>query len=162
MTFDSTALSEETVPLTGGQRYRLVMLIVPCVSFLALVLLYLVFWVPIVGPPSGFFWLFIAVVLAFTGFDALRAFRDLQSGMALVTEDTIEQTFVGRRPSALRCFGSFARLGLMRMTHQTRINAANGIRHRVVYSPASKVVWSLEPLPRRGGFGIGPEPRAEQ
>ena len=143
---DRAAAPTELVPLTVGQRYWLVMLIVPCVAFLAMVLLYLTFWVPLVGPPQPLFYPFLLVVLAFTGYDAVSAVQDLRSGTAVRTEDTIIQTWIGRQPGFLRAHGRLARLGHVRMTSQARLGSARGLRHHVVYSPASKVVWSAETL----------------
>jgi hypothetical protein len=145
----------ELLPLTAGQRYRLVMLmIVPCVAFLVMVLLYLIFWVPLVGPPQPLFYPFLLVVLAFTGYDAVRAVQDLRSGLAVRTEDVIIRTWIGRQPGFLRAQGRLARLGIVRMTSQARLKSVHGFRHRVVVSPASKVVWSTEPLGRAEDLGL--------
>jgi hypothetical protein len=152
---DRTAAAAESLPLAAGQRYWLVMLIVPCVAFLVMVLFYLIFWVPLVGPPQPLFYPFLLVVLAFTGYDAVRAVQDLRSGTTIRTEDTIIRTWIGRRPGFLRTHGRLARLGRVRMTSQARLKSVHGFRHRVVVSPASKVVWSTEPLGRADDTGRG-------
>ncbi len=142
----STAAPDNLVPLTAGQRFRLVTLIAPCVVLAVMVLLFQAFWVPIVGPPQPLFYLLMAVALAFTGHEALQAFGDLRSGTAIATEDTIRSTWIGRSPGYLRAHATLERLGRVRLTDRARRDVRTGLRHRLVFSPASKVIWSAEPL----------------
>ncbi len=143
---DSAGAPGRLVPLTAGQRFRLVTLVAPCVVLAVMVLLFQAFWVPLAGPPQPLFYLVMAVALAFTGHEALQAFRDLRSGTAIATEDTIRWTWSGRRPGYLRAHATLERLGRVRITDRARRDVLPGLRHRLVFSPASKVVWSAEPL----------------
>jgi hypothetical protein len=46
-----------------------------------MVLFYLIFWVPLVGPPQSLFYPFVVVVLAFIRYGAVRAVQDLRSAI---------------------------------------------------------------------------------
>jgi hypothetical protein len=87
----------------------------------------------------------VALFILFDLISATRAVRDLASRVALVTEDVLETTSgTGRGYSA-----RFTRLGRMSITARARVEAMPRERHRVVYSPRTKVVWEVERLDRQ-------------
>jgi hypothetical protein len=139
-----------TTPLTLSQKARLATACLPFPFFVAAVAFYYVFWVdfasavthqPIeVRSNKGLLFMgFMAIVLAITGRSALLALRDLSCGVARVTEDRVVR-FWGRG----RFKGAtFEKLGRMRVIRRT---GNPGSQQRVVYSPASKIVWFTEPV----------------
>ena len=73
--------------------------------------------------------------------------RDLVSGVALVQEDVLERSWRSRGASGPNASnGKFEQLGRMRLSSKAYGQGQNGVRYRVSYSPASKIVWSLEKL----------------
>jgi hypothetical protein len=97
--------------------------------------------------PSLPFGLLLVAALLFTGYDALRCLRDLASGVALVQEDLLKRLSRGPRRKGRR--GSFQHLGEMWLTSRVFFQSSPGRRYRVVYSPASRTVWALEPPDER-------------
>jgi hypothetical protein len=93
--------------------------------------------------PSAFFG-FMAVVILLCGWTAWSRFRDLQSGVAVVVEDRLIRS--GRARHRSRFWGQFERLGRLRLTARAHGTGRHGAVNRVVYSPASKIVWTLEPV----------------
>jgi len=133
------------VPLTMGQKARLLARCLPAVAFALMVAGYLVLASRgIIPSPALLFYLFIAVVFLFTGYQALQSLRDLASGFALVQEDLLNRSHRLRRQGRGTCWGIFERLGRMRMTPKAYFQNSPGQRYRVVYSPASRIVWALE------------------
>lgn len=143
----ATALGPVPVPLTFGQRARLLAGCLPVVAFGLMVAgyLYLVRRA-VVPPPVLLFSLFLGVVLLVLGYQALQHLRDLFSGVALTQEDYLDRSYRGRGGNGkATCFGRFERLGTLRMVPKAYFQNSPGQRYRVVYSPASKTVWALEP-----------------
>lgn len=97
------------------------------------------------APPPLLLILFLAFVVVFMGWVALNRMRDLMSGVALVQEDLLRRVSRGRR--GRHAFGEFEQLGRFSLTTKAFHQGQPQRRHRVVYSPASKIVWTLEPLP---------------
>jgi len=142
-----SALGPVPVPLTFGQRARLIAGCLPLVTFLLMVAGYLFAASrSIVPPPKPVFWLFIAVVVLFTGYQSQQSLRDLISGRALAQEDLLDSSYRARSAQGRgTCFGRFQRLGTLRMIPKAYFQNSPGQRYRVVYSPVSKIVWALEP-----------------
>ncbi|KPV48635.1 hypothetical protein SE17_36995 [Kouleothrix aurantiaca] len=137
-----------TVPLSAGQRARLIIEMVP-LGFFVLALLFVVFYLPrLTGtPPSLALILFLGLVVAVMAWIALQRLRDLTAGAALVEEDRLERLVRSRSASGPQAFhGRFERLGRMRLSRAAYKTGQNGARYRVFYSPASRIVWALEPL----------------
>ena len=135
------------VPLTFGQRARLLAGCLPLVTFALMVAGYLALVSrEIVPPPVPLFWLLIIAVVLVTGYQAIQNLRDLISGVALVEEDLLNRSYRARGAQGRgSCHGSFERLGTLRMIPKAYVQNSPGRRYRVVYSPASKIVWALEP-----------------
>lgn len=135
-----------SVPLTTAQRARLLAGCLPPVGFGLLVAAYLVpASMGFLPGPRPLFYLFIGAVLLVTGYYALQHLRDLLAGAALVQEDLLVRSYRSRSASGNRARGRFERLGIMRMTPRMQAQHGDGARYRVIYSPASKIVWALEP-----------------
>lgn len=83
----------------------------------------------------------IALFLFLFAHAALRAWQDLSLGSALVDEDVLETTF-----GSTRKYARFRRLGRMTLTGNSYTDSMPRERHRVTYSPHSKLVWKLERL----------------
>jgi hypothetical protein len=143
-------MSLTTVPLRFSQKTRLVAACLPFPFFAAAVAFYYLFWVDFassmtrqpIDTASGrnvLFAALMALVLAWTGREALHALRDLKSGVAIVAEDRLMRVWGrGRFKRA-----TFETLGRVRLT---RWGGAPGQQHRVLYSPATKIVWDATPL----------------
>lgn len=142
----ASALGPLTVPLTGGQRARLLAGCLPPIGFGLLVAGYLlVANMGIFPAPKPIFYLFIGVVLLVTGYQALQRLRDLLAGVALAQEDLLVRSYWGRGGGPSRAYGRFEQLGTMHLLPKVHVQHGAGARYRVVYSPASKIVWALEP-----------------
>ena len=133
------------VPLTFGQKVRLALDCVPLLTFAVLTAVYVTILRPIVGPPRMPFFVLMGAVIILNGMTALKRSRDLVSGVALVREDVLER--FGRSGKRRRSsFGVFTALGRLWMTAGVLLPGRKGHRHRITYSPASRIVWNLEPL----------------
>jgi hypothetical protein len=54
-----------------------------------------------------------------------------------------------------QCYGRFQQLGRMRMSKNAHFReAVTGAHHRVVYSPVSRIVWTVEPYVNPPGTGL--------
>lgn len=150
-TLPATAQGPVSVPLTFGQKARLLAGGVPLVGFSLMVAVYLVLaGRSIVPPPPTLLILLIVVVILFTGYQAVQSLRDLISGIALVEEDLLNRSYRSRSPQGRGTnFGVFERLGTLRMASKAYFQNSPGQRYRVVYSPVSKIVWALEPPEER-------------
>jgi hypothetical protein len=136
-----------TTPLTGMQKARLIRDCLPFPFFLVALVFVALFLRNITGaPPPALMILFLLVVVIFMGWVALNRVRDLMSGVALVREDLLQRLSrgTGRQRHA---FGEFEQLGRLTLTTQAFHQGQIHQRHRVTYSPTSKIVWTLEPLP---------------
>jgi hypothetical protein len=137
---------ESTIPLTVAQRVRLLGGCLQFVVFVAMVAAFQIFWVPLSGAPNPLFYIFIALVLGLTGHEAYGRLRDLSSGFAVVAEDVLVRAGRSRRPGGGAFWGRFDRLGRLSLTPSAFSRVANGARHRIIYSPKSRLVWSAQPL----------------
>lgn len=137
-----------SVPLTFRQKTRLVADCLPFGFFVAAALVYgglLLGGYFLTSTPLVLFFLALIGVL---GYQAVQRIRDLAAGVALVAEDTLHHLRGrGARGGHNRRVGDFATLGRLTLTRHAYRNARGGRRYRVVYSPASKIAWALEPLP---------------
>ena len=156
-------------PLTMGERAQLLLGCLPFLFFLVATIFVATVWSSITAQLTGqrtplILILVMVVVLAVTGWIAVKRVRDLASGVALVVEDQITSMLRGRRgPSNSHCFGIFAGLGTLRMPVRdfNRIGTERAMgqvpelggeaagpveswTYRVEYSPASKIAWSVE------------------
>jgi hypothetical protein len=133
------------VPLTLGQKARLSVGCLPLPFFVLAFAFCLTLFDDIYGmPPPAVLLLFLGFVILVVGWSALRRIRDLASGVALMQEDLLQRSYRSRRGQ--HQWGTFAQLGKLSLTPKAYHQGRLGGRHRVVYSPASKIVWSLEPL----------------
>lgn len=134
------------IPLTFTQRARLLTECLPVVFFsLALAFVLTRFGDLTGAPPPLFLILFLCVVILVVGWAAVNAIRDLISGVALAQEDTLELSWrSGRTPRSRPLNGKFSQLGKMRLSSKAYGQGQNGFRYRVIYSPASRIVWLLE------------------
>jgi hypothetical protein len=140
--------SHPSIPLTLGQRARLIVECIP-LPFFALALAFcLTFFDDIYGvPPPAALLLFLGFVILVVGWIAIQRLRDLALGVALLQEDLLERSSRSRGSAGPnRYTGKFKQLGRMRLSSKAYGQGQNGFRYRVYFSPASKIVWRLEPL----------------
>jgi hypothetical protein len=137
--------SRRDVPLTMAQRTRLLKDCLPAALFIvALIVVPPVLQAANGSSPSNAFYAFMALVIAFCLYSAQQRARDLLSGVAVVEEDLLIRT--GRSKRGSHGWSQLERLGRMRCTPTAYAQARPGVRHVVTYSPASRIVWSLEPV----------------
>ena len=133
------------MPLTFGQKTRLAFDCLPLVTFVLLTTAYVTLLRPMVGRTTLPFYALMAAVILVTGYTAVKRCRDLASGVALMREDVLER--FGRSGRRRRSsFGMFAQLGRLWMTPAVLLPARKGHRHRITYSPHSRIAWRLDPL----------------
>ncbi|HJZ49028.1 MAG TPA: hypothetical protein VKE41_17750 [Roseiflexaceae bacterium] len=135
-----------SMPLSFGQRAQLIVECLPLPFFVLALVFTLTILDDITGapPPLGLP-LFLGFVIFVVGWAALNRMRDLASGVALVREDVLQRSWRSGGSRGLHPFkGKFQQLGTMRLTAKAWGQGQNGARYRVYYSPASKIVWSLE------------------
>ena len=142
-------INANQVPLTFTQTARLLVECLPVIFFCLALVFVLTLLDDITGaPPSFFLILFLCFVIFVVGWAALNRIRDLISGVALVQEDLLERSWRSRGASGPNAFrGKFEQLGRMRLSSKAYGQGQNGFRYRVFYSPASKIVWTLEKIP---------------
>jgi hypothetical protein len=145
MSADHILDATETAPLDFGQKTRLVVDCLPVPGILALVAAYQIVMTPLVGSGPPALYIVALIVLVLTGNTAYGRLRDLQSGVALVTQDRLERVRRSRSPRG-RMYGYFDRLGRIQLTSLAFRESRTGAVHRVVFSSASRIVWSAEPL----------------
>jgi hypothetical protein len=143
MTYPNNA---EKVPLSFTQRARLAIECLPVVFFTAALIFCATLLDDLTGtPPPLALLLFLGLVLVVTGWAALNRVRDLAAGVALVQEDLLTRSWRSRGASGSKALqGQFEQLGRMRLSPKAYSQGQNSVRYRVCYSPASKIVWSLE------------------
>jgi hypothetical protein len=141
----SSSTSLANVPLTALQKAQLIVDCLPLLFFALALVFCVTFFDDIYGaPPSTLLLLFLGVVILVTGYQALQRMRDLASGVALVREDRLQRLWRPRRGQGH--YGKFEQLGRLRLRQKAYSQGQPGQRHRVIYSPASKIAWALEPL----------------
>jgi hypothetical protein len=134
-----------SVLLTTSQKARLIVECLPLVFWVLVFAFCVTFFDDIYGvPPSAILLLFLGFVMLLVGWTTIQRMRDLASGVALVQEDRLQRVWRPRRGTGH--YGRFAQLGTLRLTPKAYSRGQPGERQRVAYSPASKIVWSLEPL----------------
>lgn len=133
------------MPLTLGQKARL---LASCVPFLTLSLMVIAYFVlvsrQVIPPPVPLLFAVVFAALLFTGYEGLKALRDLISGVALVREDLFQGSYRAKG-AGRRFFGRFEQLGKLQLDPKAHFQTQEGRRYRVIYSPAMKFVWALEP-----------------
>jgi hypothetical protein len=136
------------VPLTFTQKARLLVECLPVLFFTAAFVFCVTLIDDITGaPPPLALLLFLGFVIFVVGWAAINRMRDLASGVALVQEDLLERSWrSGGSPGPKPFRGKFEQLGRMRLSSKAYGQGQNGMRYRVSYSPASRIVWSLEKL----------------
>jgi hypothetical protein len=138
-----------SVPLTVGQKARLLVDCLPLPFFVLALVFTLTILDDITGaPPPIALPLFLGFVILVVGWTALQRLRDLASSVALVREDLLQRSWRSNRRGPGRFRGRFERLGKLTLVPKVYFHAQPGLRYHVVYSPASKIVWTLEPLER--------------
>jgi hypothetical protein len=132
--------------LTVPQKARLLLDCLPFVFFSVVAAGYVTVLRKVYGELKLSILVFLAIVLLVTGYQALQRMRDIASGVALVREDVLRNV-LGRGSQRRRRShhaGEFAALGRLKLTPNAFRQAIGGRRHRVTYSPASKIAWELE------------------
>ena len=141
----SSPAGPTSVPLTALQKARLIVDCLPLLFFALALIFCATLYDDIYGaPPPLLLFLFLGVVILVTGYRALQRMRDLASSIALVQDDMLERLWRARRGQGH--YGKFVQLGTLRLRQRAYSQGQPGQRHRIVYSPASKIVWALEPL----------------
>ena len=137
------------VPLTVSQKGLLFFDCLPFLFVLALLIFTVTLLDNITGAtPPWVLPLFLGLATLYAGWVAFQRLRDLVSGYATVQEDRLVRKWSSRRGQANRqLYGNYEQLGTLRLQPRAYAHGSNGARYRVTYSPASKVVWSLENIP---------------
>lgn len=133
------------VPLTSGQKMFLALDCIPLFFVLGLIALYLAILQPRFGGPLVAPYLMSGILLLVRGPATLARLRDLARGVALVEEDRLD-SFGRSGHHRQSSWGLFATLGRLWMTAGVLLTGRTGHRHRITYSPASRIAWRLEPL----------------
>jgi hypothetical protein len=142
MTYPNNA---DKVPLSFTQRARLAIECLPVVFFTAALIFCATLLDDLTGtPPPLALLVFLGLVIVVTGWTALNRVRDLAAGVALVQEDLLTRSWRSGGAGAKPFRGQFEQLGRMRLSSKAYGQGQNSVRYRVCYSPASKIVWSLE------------------
>jgi hypothetical protein len=136
-----------SVPLTSRQKNHLRLEFAPRAIVVLGIVTYLVLLATetLATPESWLFWIWLAGLGLLSGHGALRPLRDLRSGIALTREDLLESIFLSSGKGGGRYYGRFEQFGSLRLGPQVDARSPDGRLYRIVYSPASKIVWSLEP-----------------
>lgn len=142
-----TTTATHEVPLSSGQKVRLLVECLPFLFMLAGLIFALTVLDEITGAPaSPALLLFLGLVCLVTGWTAIQRVRDVASGVAAVREDRLERSWRARSGQGTgRFYGKFEQIGQLRLVPKAHFRSSQGRRYRVVYSPASKIVWALEP-----------------
>lgn len=149
-TLPASAQGPLRLPLTFGQRARL---LAGCLPVFVLAAMVAAYWLlasrETVPGPVPWFWLLMGGVFLALAYQAFQRLRDLASGVVLVEEDLLNRSWAGRSQGRGTYYGRFERLGTLRLVPKAHFQTSPGQRYRVVYSPASKIVWALEPPDER-------------
>lgn len=134
-----------SVPLTAGQKMRLIVETLPILFFMA-ALFYALRRLDSFSRLSALcIFAFIGLGILVLGFQAMQRVRDLTSGKARVQSDRLLRSWRSHL-NGTSYHGKFGRLGKLTLTYQTFRQGQAGMGYRVIYSPASKIVWRLESL----------------
>jgi hypothetical protein len=138
---------ENRVPLEGWQKTRLIVDCIPFIFFVVLTIVYMTFLQDQLKDDSlTIFVLFMGLLLLVMGFQAVQRLRDLLSGVALVKDDLLERSWRSSGRGSATYHGKFEKMGRLRIIKKAHFQSQSGQRYRVVYSPVSRIVWTLEPL----------------
>lgn len=91
-------------------------------------------------------WTLVLVLLLFSGYSGLRLLlllRDLRAGTALTRVDLLEKILPPGKGNDYH--GRFTELGRLRLPPEIEIGVPKGHHYRLLYSPASRIIWALEP-----------------
>jgi len=135
-----------SVPLTAAQKMKLSTKFVPVIFFVAALIFTMMALPNIIGqavPPL--LPVFLVVVLLVMIYEASKSLRDLMSGAAVIEEDELVRLWHSRGNNKSVRYGNFARLGKMQISRTAFNQAQVGQQYRLCYSPASRIVWTLEP-----------------
>lgn len=128
------------MPLTIGQKARLIGRIL-LLGFAPLV--FIGSFIASSAFPPLILLLLVGGMIYVWAMDGLRCVQDLWLGVALVEEDLL----VGKAKKYRSLpAGECARLGHFTLTLQAYAQGRPSWTHRIVYSPATRTIWSLEPL----------------
>lgn len=143
-------ITSSEVPLTSLQKARLLVECLPLLFFSVVFVLCITLIKNITGTPvPPLVLLFLGFVILVVGWTAVQRTRDLLSGVALVREDVLERAYRSGGSTRNPFRGRFAQLGTVRLTRGAYSQVSSvgpPNRCRIFYSPASKIVWSLERL----------------
>lgn len=141
-----------SIPLTSRQRNRLRLELAPYAIVVLGIATYLVLLATetLAAPQDWFFWIWLAGLSLLSGHEALLSLRDLSSGTALTREDLLESIYQSSWKGGLGYYGRFKQLGSLCLDSKVGAKSPSGRRYRVVYSPASKIVWTLDPTEDSG------------
>lgn len=148
----------QSVPLTTFQKS---VLLGGCIPFVLMIVI-LVVIVTVIPSLNGnrmqplVLGIFILAVLL-TGYDALKRLRDFMAGVALVGEDELERLWRSSGKNRRR-YGKFVQLGKFTLSREAFNTARIGERHRIIYSPHSRVIWSLDANHTASGAAGKPSP----
>lgn len=138
--------SDTSVPLTAGQKMKLAAKFLPVIFFVAALIFTMTALPNIIGQPMPpLLPVFLVVVLLVMIYEASKSLHDLLSGVAVIEEDELVRLWHSRGNNKSARYGNFAQLGKMQMSRTAFNQAHVGEQYRVCYSPASRIVWSLEP-----------------
>ncbi|MBI1277218.1 MAG: hypothetical protein GC179_03725 [Anaerolineaceae bacterium] len=142
----STAAVDTAVPLTAYQKMWLASRFIPVIFFMAALIFVLTVLPNLIGQPlPPLLPVFLIVVLLVLIYGASKSLRDLLSGVALVEDDELVKIGFTHESSDSSRYGKFARLGRLKISGSAYKQAHAGQTYRICYSPASRIVWSLEP-----------------
>ena len=136
-----------SIPLTSRQKNHLRLELAPYAIVILGIATYLVLLATetLAAPEDWFFWIWLAGLSLLSGYEALLPLRDLSSGTALKREDLLESIYLSNGKGGGRYHGRFEQLGSLRLGPQVDARSPDGRHYRIVYSHASKIVWTLEP-----------------
>lgn len=138
-------LGGDPVPLTSAQRKGLRGEFVHFgLLALAIAVLWTLMKLEILSPPDWMFWTWFVCIVLYCGYQALQLRHDLRSGIALTREDLLESVHPPSGKGGQHYHGQFAQLGSLRLGRGVDVKSPAGRRYRLVFSPASKIVWTLE------------------
>jgi hypothetical protein len=149
---DSSMPGLVPVPLTSRQKNHLYLEFAPSAIVVLGIVTYLVLLATetLAAPESWFFWIWLAGLSLLSGHGALRPLRDLRSGTALTREDLLGSIFLSSGKGGRRYYGRFEQLGSLRLGPKVDTRSPDGRRYRIVYSPASRIIWTLDPTEDSG------------
>ncbi len=132
------------VPLTGGQKAKLLFGAVIPLVFITVGILY-VRRAPMSGELS-FVWIFIGVLSLIFGWQAITKLIDFFSGVAQVQVDRLTKAEIVKNKNNRTYYGHFERIGRLNIGRQQYDNALQGAIYQLTYSPRSKSLWAMQQI----------------